>query len=157
MATYQNTTAFPNQPMDPEDCTLETCPLSESIFGYQPIVSLALIPLVYFGMCAIGHGFIGIWYRTWSFSWPIVFFCIREQSVYGQGCHSSNTIIMTAVEVGGYLARYLAHESPFKDAYYLSQIVLLTLAPIFICASIYICLGRMYVIIKAQLVISNMC
>ncbi|CRG89950.1 putative protein C17G6,02c [Talaromyces islandicus] len=51
-------------------------------------------------------------------------------------------IIMTTVEVVGYLARYLAHDDPFKDTYYLMQIVLLTLAPVFICASIYICLGR---------------
>lgn len=63
---------------------------------------------------------------------------------------------MNAVEVVGYLARYLAHDEPFKDTYYLIQIVLLTLAPIFTCASIYICLGRMYVNEKAHVAILNM-
>ncbi|KFY76908.1 hypothetical protein V499_03599 [Pseudogymnoascus sp. VKM F-103] len=117
---------FPNQPMDPSLCTFDTCPLSSSIFRYQPNLAMAVVPLALFGLLTIGHIIAGWRYKTWTYTVSI--------------------LIGLALELAGYVGRILAHGNPFLDNYYLLQIVVLTCAPVLFCAAIYICLGRIVVI-----------
>ncbi|OBT77453.1 hypothetical protein VF21_05216 [Pseudogymnoascus sp. 05NY08] len=116
---------FPNQPIDPSLCTLDTCPLSQSIFRYQPNLAMAIAPLVLFGLLTVGHIISGWRYKTWTYLISI--------------------LIGLVLELAGYVGRILAHGNPFLDDYYLLQIVVLTCAPVLFCAAIYICLGRIVV------------
>lgn len=117
---------FPNQPMDPALCNFDICPLSRSIFRYQPNLAMAVVPLVLFGLLTVGHIISGWRYKTWTYTISI--------------------LIGLALELAGYVGRILAHGNPFKKDYYLLQIVVLTCAPVLFCAAIYICLGRIVVI-----------
>lgn len=74
----RNTNEFPDQPLLSEDCTLLNCPLTRSIFRYQPLESLAIIPLAFFGLAFLGHLFLGIKYRTWTFTAAAILFCLGK-------------------------------------------------------------------------------
>lgn len=63
---------FPNQPMDPADCNMDICPLSRSIFRYQPSLAMAIVPLALFGLLTIGHAISGWRYRTWGYTIAIL-------------------------------------------------------------------------------------
>jgi hypothetical protein len=126
-----NTTEFPNQPENSDACTLEICPVERSIFKYQPIAVLAIIPLVFFAVLTIGHTIVGFRYRTWPFMIAMVIGCLLE------------TI--------GYIGRLLAHNAPFDDTWYLLQICVLTFAPVFFCAAIYLSLSRIVTIYGAHI------
>ena len=112
--------------MDESLCTFDTCPISRSIFRYQPNLAMAVVPLVLFGLLTVGHAISGWRYKTWTYTISI--------------------LIGLSLELAGYVGRILAHYNPFLMSYYLLQIVVLTCAPVLFCAAIYICLGRIVVI-----------
>lgn len=126
--SVHNTTEFPNQPGPGhnDQCTWQTCPVSRSIFRYQPILAFAVVPLVFFSMLTLGHAFMGIKHRAWSFMMAMVVGCLLEAI--------------------GYMGRLLAHDDPFDDTWYMLQICVLTFAPVFFCAAIYLSLSQIVII-----------
>ncbi|KAF2729808.1 RTA1-domain-containing protein [Polyplosphaeria fusca] len=106
-----------------DSCTLETCPLSLSYWGYRPslpanalfLALFALSTLLFIGQGALSRRFVG--------------FTIAMVS----GC---------ALEVIGYVGRTMSYSNPFGENPFLIQIICLTIAPAFLAAGIYLCLSR---------------
>lgn len=93
------------------------------IYGYTPHLSLCLIALVTFFLAGLAHIFLLIRHRTWSFS-PLAVGCVME--------------------VLGYVFRTLASQKdPYAVSYFVAQYFLIVVAPVFISASIYVCLSQL--------------
>ena len=133
MSFPQNTTQYSNQPPPGKEslCTLSTCPVSRSIFKYQPILSYNSPILALFALITIGHLVLGIRYRTWPFMAAMV--------------------IGTLLETLGYFGRTMGHFNPFKEDWYMIQITVLTFAPAFFCAAIYMSLSRIVTVHGEQI------
>ncbi|KAK8230495.1 sphingoid long-chain base transporter RSB1 [Phyllosticta capitalensis] len=106
-----------------DNCTLSTCPLSDSFWAYRPSLPANSFFLALFA-CS-----------------TIVFLC--------QGIFSRRflgfTIAMVSgdlLEVLGYVGRIMSYYNPFSEDGFLMQIVCLTIAPAFMAAGIYLCLSR---------------
>ena len=128
-----NTTAFPNQPPPGQDdsCNIATCPASRSPYHYEPILMLAVIPLVLFVIITLGHLFMGIKHRTWGFT--------------------AGMLIGGILEIIGYFGRVMAHHDPFATSTFIMEITVLWFAPVFYCASIYLSLGRVVAVYGAHI------
>ncbi|KAF2113959.1 RTA1 like protein-domain-containing protein [Lophiotrema nucula] len=106
-----------------DQCTLATCPLSLSYWGYLPSLGANAFFLALFAISTIlfvGQGVLSR--RFLGFTFAMV-----------SGC---------ALEVIGYVGRTMAHHNPFGENPFLIQIVCLTIAPAFMAAGIYLCLSR---------------
>lgn len=77
-----------------DDCTLQTCPLSDAYIQYQPNMAGNVFYLALFAILLIGQIGTGIVYRSWSFMVPMVAGLI--------------------LEIIGYLGRILLHDNPFS-------------------------------------------
>ncbi|KAF2453975.1 RTA1 like protein-domain-containing protein [Lineolata rhizophorae] len=116
-ATYQDIRDYRAQ------CTLDTCPLSDSYWGYLPSLAanglfiglFGLSLLLYVGQAVAAKRFLGF---------------------------SIAMICGDILEVLGYIGRIMAHDEPFKEDPFLLQIVTLTIGPAFFAAGIYFCLSR---------------
>ncbi|KAJ5497662.1 hypothetical protein N7453_006713 [Penicillium expansum] len=107
---------------NPDDCTLQTCPLSDAYIQYQPNMAGNIFYLALFAILLIGQIGTGIVFRSWSFMVPMVAGLI--------------------LEIIGYLGRILLHDNPFSFNAFLMYLICLTIAPAFFTAGIYLCLGR---------------
>lgn len=103
---------------NPMDCTPETCTPSDSIMGYAPTLAPSILFTVLFGLSTLTHLAQGIHFKTPSFLLAMTL-----------GNISSLT---------GCIARILLSTNPFSIPYFNIQIVLLTLAPAFYSAGIYL-------------------
>jgi len=107
---------------NPYLCTLETCDLSLSSFLYRPTVAGNALFAGIFAACIIGQLFLGIKHKTWGYMVAM--------------------ILGLLLEVVGYVARVMIHNSPFDNNNFLMYLVCLTIAPALLTAAIYLCLGR---------------
>jgi hypothetical protein len=83
---------------DTDNCTLQTCPLSDAYVEYRPNMAGNIFYLALFAILLIGQIGAGVIYRSWSFMLPMVAGLI--------------------LEVLGYLGRILLHNKPFSfDAF----------------------------------------
>ncbi len=106
------------------DCTLETCPISESIYEYRPSLAANATLLALFAVSMIIHAAQGWrWRAHRTFGIVMVIGCIGE--------------------VAGYAGRILSWENPFGQTGFLMQICSLTIAPAFFAAAIYLCISKM--------------
>lgn len=48
-------------------CTYDTCPVSESVFGYVPQLGFNIVLLSLFSISTVAFVFIGIKKKTWGF------------------------------------------------------------------------------------------
>ncbi|KAF7873873.1 hypothetical protein EAF04_002545 [Stromatinia cepivora] len=112
--------------MDPSLCTLETCDLSMSSFEYLPDVAGNAIFAALFGIFFIAQIGLGIKFKTWGYMVAILLGLI--------------------LEIIGYIARILIHDSPFENDYFLMYLITLTIAPAFLTAAIYLCLSRIVIL-----------
>jgi RTA1 like protein len=114
------------------NCTLATCPVTHSIFYYQPSFTANLAFLVLFAATGILHFAQGTYTKKTSFTVAV---CI--------GCFT---------EVIGYLGRLISWHNPFSLDGFLTQICCLTIAPAFFSAGIYFCLSDIvkYVSVEAS-------
>ncbi|KAF2019773.1 putative sphingoid long-chain base transporter RSB1 [Aaosphaeria arxii CBS 175.79] len=106
-----------------DSCTLDTCPLALSYWGYRPSLAANILFTVLFGISTIlfiGQGVLSR--RFLGFTIAMV-----------SGC---------ALEVIGYIGRDLSYYNPFAENPFLIQIICLTIAPAFLAAGIYLCLSR---------------
>jgi hypothetical protein len=114
----------------PEVCTIDTCPIELSVYGYRPSLGGTIFLIIIFSILTIGHVAIGWKYRTWTF-----------MIAMGLGC---------MWEAIGYGGRYLLHQDPFSDPGFKLQIVLLTFAPAFLAAGIYLMLKHLVITFGPQ-------
>ncbi|KAK5114903.1 hypothetical protein LTR62_002062 [Meristemomyces frigidus] len=115
-----------NVSIPPELCTLETCCLAQSSFLYLPNFGANLFFAIFFGVFILPQIGLGIFYRTWGFM--------------------VGMIMGLVLEVVGYYARIMIHNSPFFGNGFLIYLICLTIAPVFISAAIYLCLTRTIVL-----------
>lgn len=85
------------QPIVP--CTLQTCPLQDGIITYQPSLGANGFFLVCLAIMLVIQIFIGLKYRTWSFS---IGMC--------------GGLIL---EIVGYIGRIQLHYDPFQFNYFI--------------------------------------
>ncbi|KAI7213259.1 RTA1-domain-containing protein [Hortaea werneckii] len=114
------------------DCTKDTCPASASIYGYAPDWDFNLF-------FAIGFGITALVFSHESLIWP-------KWRAYSLAC-----AIGCLMESGGYVGRLLLSKDPFSDIGFKLNVVLLTIAPAFISAGIYITLKHAVIIFGRHL------
>ncbi len=102
--------------MNPELCPLETCDFSMASFLYLPTIPGNAIYAAIFGIYIVAQLFLGIKHKTWGYMVAMVFGLI--------------------LEVVGYVARIMLHNSPFDNNNFLMYLVTLTIAPALLSASV---------------------
>ncbi|KAF3916204.1 hypothetical protein AA313_de0208388 [Arthrobotrys entomopaga] len=109
-------------------CTLQTCPIEDSMFGYKPSLGFNAVLLVLFTISLIGFVTVGIRKKTWGFL--------------------AATTLGGTLEVIGYVGRVGGSQDPFNGLggqAFLIQISCLTIAPACYAAAIYLCLARIVI------------
>ncbi|KAF4959390.1 hypothetical protein FGADI_1712 [Fusarium gaditjirri] len=104
------------------NCTLELCPLESSILRYEPNVPANAIFIGVFGLSMALHIFQGIKMKTWGFMASMMAGCI--------------------LEIIGYIGRLIISDNPFDFIGFLLQIIMITIAPVFFSAAIYVLLSQ---------------
>ncbi|KAF5571902.1 phospholipid-translocating ATPase [Fusarium phyllophilum] len=104
------------------NCTLELCPLESSMLRYQPNLPANAIFIGVFGLSMALHIFQGIKMKTWGFMASMMAGCI--------------------LEIIGYIGRLIIHDNPFDFIGFLLQIIMITIAPVFFSAAIYVLLSQ---------------
>ncbi|KAI4281201.1 MAG: hypothetical protein L6R35_005700 [Caloplaca aegaea] len=107
-------------------CTLETCPLVLATVDYVPSLGGNVFYLTLFSILLLLQLAFGYQYRTWSFT----------GSMFGG----------LVLEIIGYVARVQMHYNPFESDPFLMYIVVITIAPCFITAAIYLSLSRIILV-----------
>ncbi|KAL2132392.1 hypothetical protein VTI74DRAFT_3869 [Chaetomium olivicolor] len=110
-------------PFGPDaNCTLDTCPLEVSILQYRPSQAASGTFIAVFGLSMIVHAYQGVRTRSWGFMASML--C---------GC---------SLEIAGYAGRLVIYDNPFHFGGFLTQIVCITVAPVFFCSAIYVLLSQ---------------
>lgn len=117
---------------DNNDCTKDTCPASESIYGYAPSLAASIVFIVIFGISTVVFVVQGWKYRRTWLAFSIVF---------SLGC---------ALETVGYIARVMLNNDPFSGTGFKLSVVLLTFAPAFMSGGIYLLLKHVCLAFGAQ-------
>ncbi|KAL8798928.1 MAG: hypothetical protein Q9182_006275 [Xanthomendoza sp. 2 TL-2023] len=111
---------------NPNLCTIQTCPKELQQIDYVPSLGGNAFFLALFALILILQLAFGYRWRTWSFT----------GSVFGG----------LVLEIIGYAARIQLHDNPFKSDPFLMYLVVLTIAPCFLTAAIYLSLSRIILI-----------
>ncbi|KAL7936349.1 RTA1 like domain-containing protein [Trichoderma chlorosporum] len=103
-------------------CNLSNCPVEWSIYSYRPSLAANATFCALFGIACVLHLYLGIRWKTWGFTIPVIIGCITE--------------------IIGYAGRIMLWDNPFSFNGFMIQIVTLTTAPVFYTASIYVTLSK---------------
>ncbi|KAG9228552.1 RTA1 like protein-domain-containing protein [Amylocarpus encephaloides] len=114
------------QPGRYRNCTLETCPISASVYGYLPNKAANYFFLVCFAISCLAHFFQGAKSRSWTF-----------MIAFGIGAFG---------ETVGYVGRILLRKNPFSREYLTIMLVPGTVAPAFLAGGIYLTLKHIIII-----------
>jgi len=118
MAAYQGLIAF-----GPDaNCTLDLCPVSETVYKYRPSLAASAVFLTLFAISLLLHAFQGVKYRTYWFSGAMVLGCISE--------------------VLGYGGRIMLYQNPFGFTGFILQITTIAFGPAFFSAAVYFTLAK---------------
>jgi hypothetical protein len=109
--TFGNDTLQKN----PNLCTLDTCSLELASFLYLPTIPGNAIFAALFGIFIVGQLYLGIRHKVWGYMTAM--------------------ILGLVLEVVGYVARILLHNSPFENNFFLIYLICLTIAPAFLTAA----------------------
>ncbi|QYS95805.1 hypothetical protein H0G86_003079 [Trichoderma simmonsii] len=104
------------------NCTLDVCPVEWSVYKYRPSIAANSVFIALFAIAISIHAFLGVRWRQWNFMTLMIFGCL--------------------VEIGGYAGRLVLYNNPFSFGGFMDQIVLITIAPVFFTAGIYITLSK---------------
>ncbi|KAH8821434.1 putative RTA1 domain protein [Xylogone sp. PMI_703] len=113
----------PNYTIPTEQCTLDTCSISQGQVTYDPNLGANLFFLIVFSLLLLLQIILGVYYRTWTYAIGLV-----------GGM---------ALELCGYIGRVKMHYNPFIESPFFMYLISLTIGPTFISASIYICFSRL--------------
>ncbi|KAI1809081.1 RTA1-domain-containing protein [Poronia punctata] len=110
---------------DLANCTLDTCPASQSIYGYRPNLGVDIFFVIVYS--------------------SIVSYCLYIISREKKGWLSYNIAIIlgSLLELVGFVARIYGYVDPFVNIPWILQYTFLTIAPVFMTAAIYVCIGRL--------------
>lgn len=108
------------------NCTLEICPVEWSVYQYRPSLAANATFLALYSLAMLIHIYLGYRWRSWWFAAFMIVGCISE--------------------CVGYVGRIIMWNNPFNFAGFLMQITLVTGAPVWYTASIYITLSKTFVI-----------
>ncbi|KAI0467723.1 RTA1-domain-containing protein [Xylaria cf. heliscus] len=109
--------------MEGDNCTLDTCSPSESYYGYRPNLGIDIFFSIVYVAIICHCLFVAIFKRKWL-SYSI---CI---------------LIGALLELIGFLSRVYGYVHPFVRIGWIIQYSLITFAPVFMTAAIYVCIGR---------------
>ncbi|KAI9851638.1 MAG: hypothetical protein M1824_002590 [Vezdaea acicularis] len=109
-----------------DNCTKDTCDVSQSIYGYAPNLGGSIFFLIAFFVLFVAHIVQGLKWKTKSFLGAMAIGAIGESIGYG--------------------GRIMLHYDPFTDPGFKLQIVCLTLSPAFLAAGIYFTLKYLILI-----------
>ncbi|KAI9723903.1 MAG: hypothetical protein M1828_004022 [Chrysothrix sp. TS-e1954] len=99
------------------------------IYGYTPSLAICIVAMITFFLAGLLHYVFLIRHRTWSFS-PLVVGCVME--------------------ILGYVFRALSSQKdPYSVTYSVAQYFLIVVAPVFISASIYVCLSQLLAYVRS--------
>ncbi|KAI9052363.1 hypothetical protein LZ554_003713 [Drepanopeziza brunnea f. sp. 'monogermtubi'] len=115
---------------DTSDCTLATCPVELSQIGYLPNVAGNVFLAAWFGVCLLAQLVLSIKYKTWS--------------------HLAGQLFGLVLEIVGYAARAELHDDPFGKQFII-YIITVTVAPAFLCYTIYLSFGRIVIVYGTHL------
>ncbi|KAL1868224.1 hypothetical protein VTK73DRAFT_3786 [Phialemonium thermophilum] len=104
------------------NCTLALCPVEWSALEYRPSLAASGAFIGLFAVAMVVHIIEGWHWRDWGF-----------MSLMAAGCID---------EIIGYGGRIILYNNPFSFSGFLMQIICITTAPLFFCASIYVTLSR---------------
>ncbi|KAI1420015.1 RTA1-domain-containing protein [Xylaria sp. FL1777] len=109
--------------MSSESCTLSTCSLSDSFYGYRPNLGIDIFfSIVY--VAIIGR---------------CLFITIHKRKWLG---YTISVLLGALLELIGFVSRTYGYAHPFVRIGWIIQYSLITFAPVFTSAAIYVCIGR---------------
>lgn len=84
------------------NCTISTCPVQLSVYGYRASLPFSILVIVLYAICAVVQLWLGIRYRTWGFMGCVLLGCITE--------------------ILGYVGRILMWNNPWDNGGFIMQI-----------------------------------
>ncbi|KAF1837824.1 RTA1-domain-containing protein [Decorospora gaudefroyi] len=111
-------------------CKISKCPESWQVIEYRPSMAGNVIYMLFFLALFGGQLWFGTRNKTWTFMGTMC------AGILG--------------EVAGYVGRIMLNLNPFSKDSFLVNLVPLTIAPAFLTAGIYLCVGRVIVTIGAE-------
>ncbi|KAI0908300.1 RTA1-domain-containing protein [Ustulina deusta] len=109
--------------MSSEDCTLDTCSVSESFYGYRPNLGIDIFFTIVY-VAVIGH---------------CLFIVIHKRKWLG---YTISVLLGALLEFVGFVLRVYGYAQPFVRIGWIIQYSVITFAPVFTSAAIYVCIGR---------------
>ncbi|KAI2776588.1 parasitic phase-specific protein PSP-1 [Daldinia loculata] len=103
-------------------CTLDTCPIEWTVYGYRPSLAANITFIALFGLGGILHAILGFRRKTWWF----------------MGC----MIVCSINACIGYGGRVWLYYEPFSFDAFLMQMICITIGPVWYCAATYVILGQ---------------
>ena len=101
-----------------DDCTIDTCPIEDSVYGYRPSLAASGTLIALYAICMGIQVALGLRFKTWWFMVCMVIGCL--------------------VEILGYAGRILYWQDPWGQTGFIMQIVLITFGPVFFSGAIYV-------------------
>ncbi|KAI0427707.1 RTA1-domain-containing protein [Xylaria sp. FL1042] len=109
--------------MSTENCTLDTCPVSDSFYGYRPNLGIDIFFSIVYAAIISHCLFVVISKRKWL-------------------SYTISVLIGALLELIGFVSRIYGYAHPFVRIGWIIQYSLITFAPVFTSAAIYVCIGR---------------
>ncbi|RWA07769.1 hypothetical protein EKO27_g7337 [Xylaria grammica] len=106
-----------------DDCTLDTCSASDSFYGYRPNLGIDIFFTIVYIAIIFYCLFIAISKRKWL-------------------SYTISVLIGALLELIGFVSRIYGYSHPFVRIGWIIQYSLITFAPVFTSAAIYVCIGR---------------
>ncbi|KAH8157888.1 hypothetical protein CIB48_g10359 [Xylaria polymorpha] len=106
-----------------DNCTLDTCPISESFYSYRPNLGIDVFFSIVYIVIVFHCLFVAIVKRTWL-------------------SYTISVLLGALLELVGFLSRVYGYVHPFVRIGWIIQYSLITFAPVFMTAAIYVCIGR---------------
>lgn len=104
------------------NCTLELCPITWSVYKYRPSLPANAIFLVLFALAMGVHIYLGVRWKSWWFMAFMIAGCLSE--------------------IIGYAGRIVMYNNPFSFSAFMVQIIMITGAPVYFTAAIYVTLSK---------------
>ncbi|GAW26696.1 putative sphingoid long-chain base transporter RSB1 [Rosellinia necatrix] len=104
-------------------CTIETCDVSQSWYGYQPNLGINVFFVVVYSILAVYCLIVAVWKRSWL-------------------TYTISILIGSLLELVGYMARIAGYSDPWFSPGWILQYSIITFAPVLMSAALYVCIGR---------------
>ncbi|KAJ3566811.1 hypothetical protein NPX13_g6997 [Xylaria arbuscula] len=110
-------------PSAADECTLDTCSVSDSFWGYRPNLGIDIFFAIVYAAVIAYCLFVSVVKRVWL-------------------SYTISILIGALLELIGFTFRIYGYFDPFVRIAWIIQYSLITFAPVFTSAAIYVCIGR---------------